>query len=324
MFLIPLQEGYGRLYEIDYLNAEHDSHPKVLFLGKWRHPNTRNELIAGINLNELNQQELILLRRNLADILKNRNLKNRYWAGRELLPDVFNKAYRTYDARYVGSVTKGTLKFIRPTDDDENKALELAQEEDPTVGTLDELPPEKRLEYTNKAIIDRHLQTMPPGTPQTPKRQRTPGTGPVTAQKQQAEKDAKAMPAPEQPVIPPKPGQTPPPPPDQGPDEMGTAVAAPKPPKPPAPPVGLTSPQRRRLGQTPPPVPPAAPGPGAPVPPPSSSKEPAREAPKAPDVGKTPGPTPVPPSLTSPQRRRDGAAKAIEKKMKKDYGIDEQ
>lgn len=122
-FLIT--EGYGRVLNYNYDNFQVDPRPKVLLLGRWRHPRTRNNLVAGINLNYLSDDQVTRLRKVLPQILKSRNLRNRYWAGRELLPDIFNDMYRTYDSRYVHGITPATLRFWRP--DIEKKKLARAK-----------------------------------------------------------------------------------------------------------------------------------------------------------------------------------------------------
>lgn len=113
MDLKAITEGYGRTYEFPYEKFNTDPRPRLLLLGKYRHPSTRNILLGGINLNYLNDDQLKSLRQNLKTILQPKNLQLRYWRGRRLLPDIFNSdgAYRTYDVDYVGSVTKDTLTF---------------------------------------------------------------------------------------------------------------------------------------------------------------------------------------------------------------------
>lgn len=120
MLLTLLTEGYGRTKEFSYDRFNVDPRPNALILGKWRHPNTRNTLVAGINLNYLTDSQIEHLQRVLPQILSTRDedgtvrprsLKDRYWAGRELAPDIFNNFYRTYNIRFVHAVTPGTLKF---------------------------------------------------------------------------------------------------------------------------------------------------------------------------------------------------------------------
>lgn len=118
------EAGYGRTYSFDYQNAQTDKRPRMLLLGKWRHPTTRNILLAGLNLNYLTDEQIARVRQNLKAIVQPRNLKSRYHKGTQLVPDVFKDAYRTYDKDYVGSITKDTLKFW-PSDE----ALERADKE---------------------------------------------------------------------------------------------------------------------------------------------------------------------------------------------------
>ena len=111
MRLTLLHEGYGRVNRFRYDNWQVDPKPQILVLGRWRHPRTRNNLVAGINLNYLNDFDLANLRKKLPMILQQRRLKDRYWAGRRALPDLFSKNYRTYNAADIGVVEPGTLRF---------------------------------------------------------------------------------------------------------------------------------------------------------------------------------------------------------------------
>lgn len=131
MRLIIISEaGYGRTYSFGYRNDQNsqtDKRPRLLLLGKWRHPSTRNILLAGINLNYLTDEQLAEIRKNLKAIIQPRNLKSRYWKGRQLLPDIFQNAYRTYDKDFVGSITKDTLKFW-PSEEELNRSELQAQD----------------------------------------------------------------------------------------------------------------------------------------------------------------------------------------------------
>ena len=127
MRLHLLTEGYGRVYGFGYDKFKEDPRPKMLLLGKWRHPNTRNILLGGINLNYLSDDQVIELRKALPAILRNKNLKARFRQGKKLLPDIFGEAYRTYDRDWVGQVTRDTLKFYPSTDE-----LDQAAEVPPT------------------------------------------------------------------------------------------------------------------------------------------------------------------------------------------------
>ena len=117
MKLSVILEGYGSVVNMAYGKAKNDPKPRVLLLGRWRHPESRNILVAGINLNYLDDDQVLRLRQSLPDILKPANLKSRYWRGKKLLPDIFDNSYRTYDQDYISAVTRDTLKFYKPTDD---------------------------------------------------------------------------------------------------------------------------------------------------------------------------------------------------------------
>jgi hypothetical protein len=104
--------GYGRLYDFDYNGKKAtDSRPSVLSLGRWISPKGNN-LLAGVNLNYLSDEQINRLQRNLQSILRDRNLRRRVKTLRALMPDIFNTSYRTYDRNYIQNINPGTLKFI--------------------------------------------------------------------------------------------------------------------------------------------------------------------------------------------------------------------
>jgi hypothetical protein len=107
-------EGYGLVAQTKYSNYNIDPRPKVLKLGTWIHPNTGNVLVGGINLNYLRPEQIQKVQYYLPEILKNRNLRRRYWTGRRLVPDVFDDFYRTYNQRYIDVVDTDTLRFMTP------------------------------------------------------------------------------------------------------------------------------------------------------------------------------------------------------------------
>lgn len=117
---IVIIEGYGRTFNFDYGKWKTDPRPNMLLLGRWRHPGTGNTLVGGINLNYLNSDEVTQLRRSLSQILGSgsiRQLKNRYWEGMSLVPDIFQKAYRTYNLDDMAADAPGTLRTWGPSDD---------------------------------------------------------------------------------------------------------------------------------------------------------------------------------------------------------------
>tara|TARA_R110000751_G_scaffold112718_4_gene211716 strand:+ start:4324 stop:5376 length:1053 start_codon:yes stop_codon:yes gene_type:complete len=86
-----------------------DPNPDILLLGAFRHPTSGNNLVGGINLHYINQDQLDRLQRALPNIMKPSNLYGRYWAGKRLVPDIFDGFYRTYNSSYVRGVSKDVL-----------------------------------------------------------------------------------------------------------------------------------------------------------------------------------------------------------------------
>ena len=118
-----ITEGYGRVFDIGRYDGDevNDMSPSVLSLGRWKSPKGNN-LLAGVNLNYLSDEQINRLQRNLQPILKDRNLKRRARKLRSLMPDIFNTAYRTYKKDAINQVTPNTLKFISvPTEPEKEK-----------------------------------------------------------------------------------------------------------------------------------------------------------------------------------------------------------
>ena len=86
-----------------------DFNPDILLLGAYRHPSTGNHLVGGINLHYISDEQRDELARSLPEIMRQNNLKTRYWTGRRLLPDIFNNYYRTYNSRYIQGVQKDVM-----------------------------------------------------------------------------------------------------------------------------------------------------------------------------------------------------------------------
>lgn len=109
------------------------SEPTLLYLGKYYHPKTGSELIGGLQLNMMTDEELERLRAALPQILRRPNLKTRYWAGYRLFPIMFGKYknqgfYRTYRREDIkGKVTRDTFKLYDSIED-----LEAAEDEKET------------------------------------------------------------------------------------------------------------------------------------------------------------------------------------------------
>jgi len=107
--IVILEDGEGPRWKFAYDNWHHDPNPDILLLGSWRHPSTQNNLVGGINLHYLNDKQRDSLARILPKIMGGGNLKDRYWIGREALPDVFNNFYRTYNANFIRGVRKDVM-----------------------------------------------------------------------------------------------------------------------------------------------------------------------------------------------------------------------
>lgn len=100
-----LEDGEGPRWKFNYQGERvHDPHPDILLLGAYRHPETGNNLVGGINLHYLDTRSRDSLAKALPKIMSARNLHDRYNRGRALAPDVFDHFYRTYDARYIRGV----------------------------------------------------------------------------------------------------------------------------------------------------------------------------------------------------------------------------
>lgn len=126
--ILAIIESGGETQKFNYANWQSDPSPLILRLGKYVHQTTGNLLVGGINLNYLSDSEVNKLRQYLPQILESPNLRDRYWAGRNLFPEVFNNYYRTYRADLMGSGegdtgkepgeggARGTLPFLTPKD----------------------------------------------------------------------------------------------------------------------------------------------------------------------------------------------------------------
>jgi hypothetical protein len=133
MRLKLLYEADGRIVNFKYDSFKTDPRPRVFLMGRWQHPTTNNTLVAGINLNYLDDAEIEELKNNSKEILKPHNLKSKYWKGRELLPKIFEKYYRTYNQDNINSVTRDAIKFFKPDELDK-------KQEEPKVTTDKEEP----------------------------------------------------------------------------------------------------------------------------------------------------------------------------------------
>ncbi len=128
--------------------------PIVLYLGTWRMTDqngNKKRFICGINLAYLDDEnELTALRKELPEILKANNAKSRYRIGSLLLPDIFEKAYRTYNVNnIIGRPIHGKLYSLKITPKDIENARKIAHKDGKE---WDELNNQLKNQYLDKAI----------------------------------------------------------------------------------------------------------------------------------------------------------------------------
>jgi hypothetical protein len=104
-----LEDDEGPRWRFKYSNFKNDPQPDILLLGAYRHPNTGNNLIGGINLHYLNRKQIATLAKILPQIMKGKDLYSRYHIGKRYSPDIFTYFYRTYDAKHIHGVAKDVL-----------------------------------------------------------------------------------------------------------------------------------------------------------------------------------------------------------------------
>ena len=103
-----LEAGAPRM-QFQYDRGRSDTPPDVLVLGDYTF-NNGTDVIGGINLHYLTPDQIKQLRKLLPRIMGGRDLQDRYWNGRRLLPDVFNSYYRTYNTNYIRAVQPDELE----------------------------------------------------------------------------------------------------------------------------------------------------------------------------------------------------------------------
>ena len=153
-------ERHARKLSFDYTKfrqgREEVTQPVVLYLGTWRrrlNSGVHRTYWCGIDMNNLDEEQLSALQFHLPEILKNRRVYDRYWTGKRLLPDVFEAHYRTYNTNSVGAIIKGRLFSLDITDADKDAAIELADKDGgPEWG---ELSGDHKSYYLAQAVRDR-------------------------------------------------------------------------------------------------------------------------------------------------------------------------
>jgi hypothetical protein len=142
--------------EFDYRRYNVDSHPDVLVLGDWKHPTTKNNLKAGINLNYLSSAQLKNLQQILPAIFDGRrhSLRSRYRFLRQVAPDIA-QMYRTYDQDYMHAIERSEMPSytpkgkVKPSTKDE-KVKTAATKAAQTHTAVDKTPADKDLDDVEK------------------------------------------------------------------------------------------------------------------------------------------------------------------------------
>jgi hypothetical protein len=219
LHLLTEDAGRGVRIDFDYLKAQHDPKPGVLYLGTWVNPRTNNELWCGINLHYLkSDKELEALRVIMPRVAKIQNLKEKVQKLREVMrqfahdPESFgveatpehetflldwvndtkfmNRAYRTYNAKYVSGIRRGDVLFLDFTKDDEEKAAEIAVKDGEDYKLL---PMDDKAKYISQAIEDRPDEEEPELEPEVVEPEPlAPEPEPEPAPKKPREKKVKA------------------------------------------------------------------------------------------------------------------------------------
>jgi len=173
-----MEDNEGPRWKFGYNGRRvNDPNPDILLLGAFRHPTSGNNLVGGVNLHYINKDQLDRLQRALPSIMKPNNLYGRYWAGRKLVPDVFERFYRTYNSAYVRGVTKDVLYpkygyFKTATNWLKKKAKALSQTKDQRQKeALPKYPDDlrsmqNRLDQVTNNLVQRPPAGVEPDTPE--------------------------------------------------------------------------------------------------------------------------------------------------------------
>lgn len=154
----PISEATAKILRFDYERAKNDPRPRVLVLGRWIHPRTKNKIVAGINLNYLNDEEIARVQEILPQVMAPESLKNRWWTGYGLLGKLWLKAYRQYDERFIHGIGSAD---IEPAPKDYEEPKEPGQPQDDEV-----LPKKAADEIQQLKKIEAQKTGEPPKEPQ--------------------------------------------------------------------------------------------------------------------------------------------------------------
>lgn len=146
--LLKEASSLGR-WRFDYSGRKvYDPKPDVLILGAYVHPSTGNRLVGGINLNYLTSAENDELERVLPEIVKGRNLYERYNIGRLLSPTLFDTYYRTYNSDHISMIGRGRVypkfgTFVKQPDDTKKFKPITPQPVPPRAGDIKQIEADK-------------------------------------------------------------------------------------------------------------------------------------------------------------------------------------
>lgn len=293
---VPPAKG-GPVHSFGYENWHRDKRPRLLYFGKYRHPNG-NLHIGGLNLNYIPPRELKIIQSKLPEIYEGGgSLKDHYDRANAAIPWAMQRrwynsqtdkdySYQTYLKKDIHSVTKDTLQFIDPAEIDDQ--ADAADAKHPAFGS----PKDRADSVASKA-----------------------GAGAAKAAAASREKDAiEVPPQPQppgtQPDEPPKPTEVPTP---AEPDDLPTAPGAPEAPE--------GAPEAEKVPEGPEAEAPAPEAPGAPEGAPEAqagkvdydammSAMNALGGGQQPRAMTTPGASPFKPGRAMQQRQRARATKA--------------
>ena len=116
-----------------YPSAERPN-PTVLPLGTFTHPRTKNELMAGLNLDMMSPGEIERLKKTQKSIFNKSDLPDRYWTARRANPAAMERTYRTYDLGEIDRVTP-----VKST----AKAADNIPRNQPPAGTVSSIKPDQ-------------------------------------------------------------------------------------------------------------------------------------------------------------------------------------
>lgn len=140
-----LLEALAKVLRFEYERAKTDPTPRILTLGRFKHPNTKNNILCGINLNYLDKTDIQTLKQHIPDFIKAPTLRKRYWLGRKALPNIWFRAYRQYDEQYIHGLKQAEIipdieDYKEPTQPGQEPPDEQAQK---TIAKLKKIEAEK-------------------------------------------------------------------------------------------------------------------------------------------------------------------------------------